>query len=68
MPSYNAETEHGPHSPSGTVASPKCLPTVAGLQYATMALWVQNPENYPAEVCTPGQNNINNDNNENEKY
>jgi hypothetical protein len=32
MPGFNTKTEHGPLSPSRTVASQKCLPTVACLR------------------------------------
>ena len=33
MPGYNSKkTGHGPHSPSGTAASPKCLDTVVSFR------------------------------------
>jgi hypothetical protein len=44
---------HGPHSPSGTAASPKCLFSVTHLEAASMPLWVQIPESLPTKVCPP---------------
>jgi hypothetical protein len=55
MPGYKfyAKTGHGPHSPPGTAASPKCLYTVALLKAATLPFWVQIPESLPTKVCPP---------------
>jgi hypothetical protein len=48
---FYAKTGHGPHSPAGTAASPKCLYTVALLEAVTLPLWVQIPESLPTKVC-----------------
>ena len=44
---------HGPHSPSGTAASPKCLFSVTHLEAATMPLWVQIPKAFQAKYALP---------------
>jgi hypothetical protein len=45
VPGYNAKTWHGPHSPTGTAASPKCLPPVVTFDsdYVTLG---SNPRKY----------------------
>jgi hypothetical protein len=42
---------YGPHSSSGTAASPKRLSTLACLRLVTLRLWVQTSENFPIKIC-----------------
>ena len=56
MPGYNAKTGHGPHSPSGTAASAKCLRTLACLGLANIPLWVRTPDRLPTKAWPPNNN------------
>jgi hypothetical protein len=49
---FNAHTEHGPLSPSGTATPPECVPTVAWLQCATLPLWFQTPVIHEADYAS----------------